>query len=562
MKRMKKLVTALLALCLVLSLAPAAHAEEDSRFKGKSWEEVMADFFQLYQVRADYCGFGYKNLVTGEEHYHNGDSYYVAASMYKVPLNMMFAEKVANGEMSWETTVGGYPYETLMQGSIIDSNNAYAETLWNSIGNGSYRTYRELMAPYVGEDAQTVDPKYYENNFSTPRQIIYALDLLYNNPDRFPKILDTMKLAEPDRYFRYGEHRYEIAHKYRFLQEEFHTYVNDCGIAFTDEPIAIVAFTDNSPNTLDMLTAYASLMCDYSQYQAARHRQLGGKLDEAVSSLTLNLNPTPLYAESGQGSVLDSESSQQSSEQLFGFIRKVALCTAAALLLAGLMAAARNGGHRILTILLGLVFSVTLLAAGLLNSSRPELIHRFVKTDEAGQTQAAAAASPEDTAVRFLDDLKQQNYTEALSLTDGYQTLGLEQDVEDPMDQAALSALRQCYGYELTGPCETTGAGAVQPVRLRYLNLNKLREAYVAETRSVLSAMCDTVDLSELQESGGSFKASVVQDAAVTAMSNLSGQLDSLCDTADFDLNLSRRSGNWFVHASAELTTALTGGLR
>ena len=66
MKRFQVIASLLLVLCLLLSVTPTARAEsDDERFAGKSWDEIMEEFFQLYQVRAGYCGFGYKNLVTG-----------------------------------------------------------------------------------------------------------------------------------------------------------------------------------------------------------------------------------------------------------------------------------------------------------------------------------------------------------------------------------------------------------------------------------------------------------------------------------------------------------------
>ena len=106
--KIKNFVTGLLAaLCLTAVLCPAALAapvEDDG-----SWDKLIADFLDKYEDRNKSCSItlGYRNLVTGEEHFYKGGEYMVTCSMYKVPLNMYFTEKVYNGEMDWDTEFGG-----------------------------------------------------------------------------------------------------------------------------------------------------------------------------------------------------------------------------------------------------------------------------------------------------------------------------------------------------------------------------------------------------------------------------------------------------------------------
>ena len=106
--KIKNFVTGLLAaLCLTEVLCPAAlaaPAEDDG-----SWDKLIADFLDKYEDRNKSCSItlGYRNLVTGEEHFYKGGEYMVTCSMYKVPLNMYFTEKVYNGEMDWATEIGG-----------------------------------------------------------------------------------------------------------------------------------------------------------------------------------------------------------------------------------------------------------------------------------------------------------------------------------------------------------------------------------------------------------------------------------------------------------------------
>ena len=106
--KIKNFVTGLLAaLCLTAVLCPAALAapvEDDG-----SWDKIIENFLDKYEDRNKSCSItlGYRNLVTGEEHFYKGGEYMVTCSMYKVPLNMYFTEKVYNGEMDWDTEIGG-----------------------------------------------------------------------------------------------------------------------------------------------------------------------------------------------------------------------------------------------------------------------------------------------------------------------------------------------------------------------------------------------------------------------------------------------------------------------
>ena len=204
--KIKNFVTGLLAaLCLTAVLCPAALAapvEDDG-----NWDKIIANFLDKYEDRNKSCSItlGYRNLVTGEEHFYKGGEYMVTCSMYKVPLNMYFTEKVYNGEMDWDTEIGGVKYSDILEGSIVRSSNSKSELLINEIG--TYNDYRRAICQYMGEDPDTVDAKYYENNFFTAEQMTFCLRTLYENQERFPGLIDRMLEAEPERFFNYHEGR-------------------------------------------------------------------------------------------------------------------------------------------------------------------------------------------------------------------------------------------------------------------------------------------------------------------------------------------------------------------
>ena len=91
---------------------------------------LIEEYIAENKIGEKQLALGWLDLETGEAYYVNKDVNFYGASLYKVALNMYWAEKVANGEATWDTTVGGGRLETLMTGSLEQSNNNYSYKYW------------------------------------------------------------------------------------------------------------------------------------------------------------------------------------------------------------------------------------------------------------------------------------------------------------------------------------------------------------------------------------------------------------------------------------------------
>ena len=84
-------------------------------------------------------------------------------------------------------------------------------------------------------------------------------------------------------FFNYHEQKYAVAHKYGYLSDPSYgkRYQNDCAIVYTDEPIAIVMFTDNSPDSdnalCGLLHAHGGLCPEPSQVHSIRVPEACGR---------------------------------------------------------------------------------------------------------------------------------------------------------------------------------------------------------------------------------------------------------------------------------------------
>lgn len=540
MKLLKRILAAAALLCLLLYLSPAAFADNEDLYKNKTWDQVIEEFFQRYDVDEDGISLGYYNMVTGEEHYFNGDQYMVAGSMFKVPLNMCFTEKIHNGEMDWDTKIGSISYKTLLHDTIVYSSNDYAKILWQELGNGKYRTYREIIAPYMGEDPATVDEKYYENNFFTARQMIYCLRMLAGEPERFPGLIEAMQKAEPDEYFRRSEDRFDIAHKYGFLNTEYHLYMDDCAIAYTDDPIVFVMFTDNIERAYEVMAEYSTLMCDYTQYNTSL------RLEAEALAKAAAATPAPAI-ELVQPSA-SPEGNFPGSGGGIGAILAVAGVIAALLL--AVCAALRSGKRK--NVRPGWAIAAAGLAAAAMLLSLVGV--------NAGTLVARAEGDPAAAATEFMDALMAGDYAAAYSHMAGYSGLGLENAPADAVGQKMYDALRESYAYELTGDCTVDKLEARQQLSFTYLDLTAMEEQVQEETLEQLKGIVQSRPKSQLYDENDNYLPEVAQEAYAAAVSAVLESAEEYYTTVGILLELEYSDEQWRVVPSPQLLKAVSGG--
>ena len=546
MKLIKKLTCLFAALCLMLALLPAAFADEDdARFKDKTWDEVVEEYLAGLNIDPKDVALGYKNTVTGEEHYLNGDIYLIAGSMYKVPLNMLYCEKIHNGEMSMDDTISGVQYSKLLEWTIVNSDNNMAKLLWDHIGR--YRTYRELIAPYMGEDAATVDAKFYENNFFTARQMIHCLNLLQTESERFPGLIDMMLKAEPKNYFKFHEQKYEVAHKYGYFVEGSRLYMNDCAIVYTDDPIVIVMFTDTLKNGYTALTDYCALMSDYAQYHTAERRVQETEEAERAAIAALN-SPAPSGSEGAKGT--ESTDNTTSKEGTFSVMNIFAAAGIVLLVVCGIAAVMSCRGRRKINVPWALVS--VLLAGAALFACFYGSVHGAIIVKPSGDPQAVVT--------RFFDSIVAGDYREAYSHIDAYSTLGLENTPDSETGKIAYDALKQSYSYKLHEGCTVDGLSAKQQVVFQYLDLAAIGNDVQSKTEENLNSIVQSRKRSEVYDDNNNYLPAVTDEAYSAAVASVLEHPEKYYATTAFEVELEFSDGSWHIIPSSAMLKALSGG--
>lgn len=573
------------------------------------WERQLVAMLESFGADPDSVTAGYYNFATGEEHYFHPDEYRISGSMYKVPLNMLFLDWIDEGELEPDPMIGAYSYKQLLEGTIIHSDNDMAKILWDYAGatleNGTgtlYHRYRILIAPLMGEDPGNVDDKYYENNFFTARQMLHCLKMLYDGGEKYAPLIETMQRAEPEKYFKLRERRFNIAHKYGWFAEGDTLYMNDCAICFTDDPIAIVLFTSGTNNAYGVLTQFCTLMCDYTQERhalraareeeeaAARERELEeqqlaeekAQLQQEIDSLSRDVT-----GEAGTGSTAlpDNKSVEISHSggeenpgspngfsailnavrsffmqhrlRVVSFPGTVALCSAICLAIAlGAVlkrVGARGGTAFLVSLLLAILSMGFVLAANGL-----ELPLVIEKTE-----------SPREAVIRFFEALKNGDEAAAaacLSMEGEMDSAWMKtpESGTEPASESTemtLKAMRESWDYGFAGECRVEKTTARQSIHLRTIDFRKMETVMKRQTRLALLEMAQNMTRAAVYETNGDPKPEMAEKAYEQALAVLLETPELYYSVEEIELTLAEDEGSWKIVYTPTLLQALTGAI-
>lgn len=258
MKKLLKICIFCLSLCLFPSFfASAADVRDDEL------DVLLESFMAEHGLDEDNFAMGFMSTGGGEAFYYNADRLMPGGSIYKLPLNMVYADRLRDGTYSPDDLVGGYTIDRAMYYSIVYSNNevSYAMQKYLFGGRTDYHDdYRRLIAQYSGLDPDSLGKEYFRDNCFTPRYMINTLAYLYDHAEDYETVIGLMKQAHPGRFFRLYEGDFEIAHKYGYYEGE----LNDCAIVYTPTPFLLTAFTKNVSNAEQTLGELCALMTDYA----------------------------------------------------------------------------------------------------------------------------------------------------------------------------------------------------------------------------------------------------------------------------------------------------------
>lgn len=257
--------------------AAAETARHDSILDNAAITAMVEDYLAKKNVPADRVGIGYCYTATGDEWFHNPDSWFYPGSMYKVPLMMILSERVRSGEVSSDTQIGGLDLDTVFEYILVYSNNDYAHKVRTFLGGDEQ--WREEAKQYARLDSY--DERYMLYCYFSPRYMTQVFETLYKAPEKFPNVTDKLLEAEQGHYFRLPDamHPYDVAQKYgSYLDNEGSDWNHTAGIVYTENPFILTVMTKNVGGSESFIGELASLFKDYTlgvdaQYAAYQKEQ-------------------------------------------------------------------------------------------------------------------------------------------------------------------------------------------------------------------------------------------------------------------------------------------------
>ena len=463
-------------------------------------------------------------------------------STYKVPLNMVYAERIYNGEMDFDTKIAGARYDFLQYITIVRSNNEYATYLWKELGE--YGVFRNAIADYMGVDPETVEPKYYRNRFFTAEQVVHCLRTLYSDPERFPGVIDCMLLAEPENYFCYHSQDYPIAHKYGYISEGGSLYVCDSGICYTDDPIIIVMFTEHARRPSALLADYCTLMCNYAE--STRRIRLSQEEPQNESTIPAAENEdSPLVPVSVAPTYTDSQTTIEVESRSIMPIIAISII----------------GLALIITIIISMIKIKIKPISGVLSAFLVAVAFALCITGSVrGPVYTKTEGNPCDVITSFFDSIISGNYSSACDNLAEYSDIGLDVKPDDVVSAKMIDALRTSYDYELVGDCIINGLSASQKVRIRYLDLSKMSSDLQQNTNETIRLMVDSHLKNEIYDEDGNYRNDFISEAYSEAVDIALSHKNDYYSYSMIDIDMSYKSNHWLIYSSPELFAALCGG--
>ncbi|MBQ9663968.1 MAG: hypothetical protein IJV40_12535 [Oscillospiraceae bacterium] len=261
-------VLLLLIAALLSGIVPTAAAEGGQSplhvIESDEVDRLFRDYVAEKGLDADLISVAYVYPETSETWYHLEDKWYYSASLYKVPLMMILAERESEGELTQDSVINGMTLSDIEETVLVDSNNDVAYSTMLSIAQPD--VCRGMFLRYAGlpEDYYTWD--FYGGSYFTARFMSDVMTTLYREPERFPHLISRMKQAQPGHYFRLNlGDRFEIAQKYGSYHEmDGADWNHTAGIVFTPHPFILTVMTRYGGMAETVIADLAELFCAYT----------------------------------------------------------------------------------------------------------------------------------------------------------------------------------------------------------------------------------------------------------------------------------------------------------
>lgn len=189
--------------------------KDNSQFIDMSLAKDIEAYFQENGIDHEKVAYCITDLEHNIKYSMNEKDEFIAASIYKLPLAMLYYDKVNEGEYTLDSTFtySGYmhedagvissdygigsqvPLSDLLNDLIIYSDNDAGHILYENLGG--WKEYKEAMTKYT----DTISENYYTmDNVTTANTMNDVVTYLYDHKEDYKGLIKNMEEAEPGEY--------------------------------------------------------------------------------------------------------------------------------------------------------------------------------------------------------------------------------------------------------------------------------------------------------------------------------------------------------------------------
>ncbi len=286
MKRSSKTwLSLLLTLLLLLGCVPTVYADDAPAVVGGTEDSGLIDAAELDSwmeeyvaqngLKGDYQVFsvGFCYTGTGDFWFWNADQWMYSASLYKVPVSMLLAEKEAAGELTQDTVIANqYANGTLSHlesTALTFSNNDSGHALVEYMGGSYAGKCADQIVKFTSLPESYFTSDDFNNlSYYTARFMTHVMKTLYDGGEEaFPHVIEYLLDAQPGEYYNSGNgpSSYAIAQKYGAFVEQNGNNNNHCAaIIYTPTPVIVVVMTKNVGDYQRIIAEVGSHLAGYA----------------------------------------------------------------------------------------------------------------------------------------------------------------------------------------------------------------------------------------------------------------------------------------------------------
>lgn len=189
--------------------------KDNSQFIDMSLAKDIEAYFQENGIDHEKVAYCITDLEHNIKYSMNEKDEFIAASIYKLPLAMLYYDKVNEGEYTLDSTFtySGYMHEDagvissdygigsqvplsgLLNDLIIYSDNDAGHILYENLGG--WKEYKEAMTKYT----DSISENYYTmDNVTTANTMNDVVTYLYDHKEDYKGLIKNMEEAEPGEY--------------------------------------------------------------------------------------------------------------------------------------------------------------------------------------------------------------------------------------------------------------------------------------------------------------------------------------------------------------------------